>query len=89
VRRNDLDGFDGGGVAAEHRDEHVVYDFDFCLVESGDFDEDVFGVEGDLAVVTIDDRGKREYCAVGIVDNGVDGRIANDVEITTEVLVFL
>lgn len=67
----------------------MVDNFDLGLVGGGDFDENVLGVERDLAVVSVDDWRQREDCSVGIVDYGVYWRIADDVEETAEMLVFL
>jgi hypothetical protein len=37
----------------------------------GDLDEDVFGVQSDLRVFSVDDGREREHYAIGILDHGV------------------
>lgn len=78
----DFDGFDGeglGAVGGEHCYDHVDYDFDFSLVGGGAVDEDVFGVEGYLGMVAVYDRWHGEDGAVRVVDDRIDGRVADDV----------
>ena len=89
---DDLHGLDGegfGAVGAEHGDEDLVDDFDFRLVGGGDVDEDVARGEGDFRVVAVDNRRHGEDGAVFVVDDGVYGRVADDVEVSGQVLVFL
>lgn len=82
VRGVDLDGLDGeglGGVLAEHGDEDLADDFDFGAVGGGDFDEDVFGAGGDFRVLAVDDGWEGADGAVRVVDDRVDGAVADDV----------
>jgi hypothetical protein len=67
----------------------VIDNLDLGLVGRGDLDQYVLGVECDLAVVAVDDRGQRKDGTVCIVDDGVDGRVPDDVQVTAQVLVFL
>lgn len=78
-----------GCVLREHSDHHAVHNLELCAVQSGDLDEDVGGVEGDFGVVTVDDRGKRADGSVRIVDNRVDGRVTDDVQVFAQLLVLL
>ena len=64
-------------------------DFQLGLVGGGDVNEDIGGVESDLGVVAVDDRRHRQNCAVGIVDDGVDGFVANDGQVLLELQIFL
>jgi len=68
-----------GSVDRKHRDHYVDDDFKFCLICSRAFNEDVVCVEGDFSEISIDNRRKREYLAVGIVDDRISRRISNDV----------
>ena len=67
----------------------MIDNLDLGLVGCGDFNEDVLGVERDLAVISVDNWRQREDCSVGIVDYGVYWRVADDMEETAEMLVFL
>lgn len=89
MRGDDLDRFYRFCVAAEHGYQHVIYDFDFCFVLGCDLDEDVFCLERDLAVVAVDDGRQGEHGSVCVVDDGIDGRVSNNVEVPTEMFVFL
>jgi hypothetical protein len=59
------------------------------LVGGGDVNEDIGGVKSDLGVVAVDDRGHRQNCAVGIVDDGVDGLVPNDGQVLPELEILL
>ena len=92
VRRNDADGLDGVGLAAvrgEHGDKDLADNLQLGLVGGGDVDEDVCRVEGDLGVVAVDDGRHRQDCAVGIVDDGVDGFVPDDWQVLLELQIFL
>lgn len=73
----------------EHGHNDPVNNLNLRLVQGGDLDEDVLGVQGDLGVITIDDRGKRADGSLRVVDDWVDGGIADNVEVLAQVLVFL
>lgn len=77
------------GVLREHGHNDPVNNLDLSLVKCSDFDEDVLGVQGNLGVIAVDDRRKRADGSLGVVDHWVDGRVADDVEVLAQVLVFL
>ena len=68
-----FDGEGGGGVLGEHADEDVVDDFEFGAVGCREVDEDIAGLEGDLAVIGVDDGGHRADCPVGVENDRVYG----------------
>lgn len=59
------------------------------FVSGGDFDQNVLGVESNLGVIRVDDGRKRTDSTLGIENNGVDGRVANDVKELAEMLILL
>ena len=67
-----FDGEGGGGVLGKHADEDVIHDFEFGAVGCGEVDEDVAGLEGDFAVIGVDDGGHRADCPIGVEDDRVD-----------------
>lgn len=88
----DLDRFDGEGffcVLGEHGDEYVVHDFGFGFVRGCDVDEDVAGFGTNFRVVAVYDWRHGTDRSVRIEDDGVDGRISNNVKVAGEVLVIL
>lgn len=92
VLGHNLDGLDGEGLVAvlgEHGDHDVADNVELGLIGGGDLDEDVLGVEGDLGVVAVDDGRQRADGLVGVEDDGVDGLVADDVQVAAEVLVGL
>lgn len=92
VRRGDGHGFDGegfGAVLREHGADDLVYQFELSFVGGSDVDEDIGRVEGDFRVVAVDYGGHGEDLAVLVVDDWVDGGVADDGEEFGEVLVFL
>ena len=92
VLRDNLDGLDGEGLIAvlgEHGDHDVADNVELGLVGGGDLDEDVLGVERDLGVVAVDDGRQGADGLVGVEDDGVDGLVADDVQVAAEVLVGL
>ena len=89
MRRDDLDSLYRLGVSSEHSNEHVVHNLDLCLVRCCDLNEHVLRIQCDLAVVSVDDRRQRQNGAVCVVNDGVDGRIPDDVQVAAKVLVLL
>lgn len=73
----------------EHGHNDPVNNLNLRLVKGSDLDEDVLGVQGDLGVIAVDDRRKRADGSLGVVDHGVNGGVADDVEVLAQVLVFL
>lgn len=71
-----------GGVLGEHGDNDVVTDLGFGLVGCCYVDEDVAGFKGDFGMVGIDDGRHGANCAVGVEDNGVDGRVPYYMQIS-------
>lgn len=58
-------------VLGEHSRDHVHDDVKLGLVRRGDIDEDVPRVQGDLAMLGIDDRWHREDAILRIVDDRI------------------
>jgi hypothetical protein len=48
------------------------------LIGCGDIDEDISGVQGDLAVFRVDDWGHRKHLVLHIVNDRVDRRIPDN-----------
>lgn len=53
--RNDIESFYRFCVSGKHGSNNMVDNLDLSLVCRSDFDEDVFSIQGNLAVVTVDD----------------------------------
>ena len=73
----------------EHRNHHLVDNLNLRLVEGSNLDENVLSVQGDLRMVAVDDGRQGANCPLRIVDDGVDRGVANNVKVSTQVLVFL
>ncbi len=90
IRIDDFDGLNGkrfSAVLAEHGNDDVDHDPQLRLVNSSSIDEDVLRVERDLRVVRVDNGWHTQHLSVAIVDDGVDGRITNDVQVPRKMLV--
>lgn len=90
--RDDVDRLDRerlGAVLREHGDDHVVHNLQFSLVGGGDINQNIRSVKSDLGVVRVDNRRHGQHGSVAVIDDGVDGGVANDVKVATEVLIFL
>jgi hypothetical protein len=57
VGRDNLERLYRLSISSEHGNEHVVDNLDLGLVCGSDLNQHVLGVERDLAVVAVDDRG--------------------------------
>lgn len=92
VGRDNLDGLNGEGLFAvlrEHGNKHVRHNLHLRLVRRRNLNKDILGVEGNLGVVAVDDWWQRADCPVLVEDDGVYGRVPDNVEITSQVLVVL
>lgn len=78
-----------GAVFREHCDQCVENNVGLMFVSSGDFDKDILSRELDLGMFRVDDRREGAYNAVGIIDNGVDRRVADNVQVSTKVFIVL
>lgn len=59
------------------------------LISGGDFDQNILGVESNLGVIRVDDGRERTHSALGVKDNRVDRRVANDMKELAEMLILL
>jgi hypothetical protein len=78
-----------GGVLGEHSNHHPVDNLELCPVKSSNLNEDIRSVQGDLRVITVDDRRQRADSALRVIDHGVHRRVANDVQVLAQLLVLL
>lgn len=76
-------------VLGEHGDHHPVHNLELRSVKGCDLNQDIGGVHADLGVITVDDRGQRADRPLRVVDHGVDRRVADDMQILAQLLVFL
>lgn len=89
---NHLDRLDCEGLGAvlrEHGDHDVADNIQLGLIGCSHVDEDILGIEGNLGALAVDDGGERADLSVRVKDNRVDGLVAKDVEVTTEMSVGL
>lgn len=73
----------------EHGHHDLIHDLQLRLIQSRDFDENVLCAQFYLGVIAVDDWGKRADSPIGVIDDGVHRRVSNNVEVLSEVLVFL
>lgn len=76
-------------VLREHCGNDSVHNLQLRLVKTGHFDEDILSVDGNLRMVSVDDRRQRADSAIRVIDDGVDRRVPDNVQVFTQVLVFL
>lgn len=76
-------------VARELSREDGKTNLKLVEVSSGQLNEDILRVEGDLGCLTVNDGRKREHLAGSIVEDGVAGLVLYDVEILLQLLVIL
>lgn len=76
-------------VFREHGNQGVQSSASLVFISCGDFDQNVFGIESDLGMIRVDDGRKRTNSALGIENNGIDGRITDDVKELAEMLILL
>lgn len=76
-------------VLGEHRSDDIHDDLELRLVCSSHIDEDVSCVESNFAMLRIDNRWHRENAVVHIVNDWIDRRISDNVQISGEVLLRL
>mmetsp|Transcript_345 Transcript_345/g.961 ORF Transcript_345/g.961 Transcript_345/m.961 type:complete len:392 (+) Transcript_345:227-1402(+) len=67
-------------VLGKHGDHGVEDGLGLGEIGRRALDEDVLGFVRDLRVVSINDRGERQNTALGVKDDGVDRRAANDIQ---------
>lgn len=73
----------------EHGNHHAIHNLKLCPVKGSDLNKDIGGVEGNLRVVAVDDRGQGADSALRVIDHRVHGRVANDVQVLAQLLVLL
>lgn len=76
-----------GAVRGEHGNHGVKDNLALGQVSSRALNEDVLGIESDLGVVAVDDGGQGQDLTVLVVDDGVDGRVTDDGQELSEMLV--
>jgi hypothetical protein len=67
----------------------VVDNLNLRFVQRRDLDEHILRFQCDLAVIAVDDGWQREDSPVRVIDDRVDWRVADDVQESAEMLVFL
>lgn len=67
----------------------MVHKLQLGAVSRSDLNENVLGVKRNLRLIAVDDGRERANGAVSVEDDGVYRRVANNVEIAAEILVFL
>lgn len=73
-------------VFREHGGDNVDDNVQLGLVSSGNIYEDIARVQGDLAVLRVDNGRHRKNRVVRVVDDGVDRRVADDRQVFRQVL---
>ena len=72
-------------VLGEHGSDHVHDDIELGLICSRDIDEDVLCVQRDLAVLRVDNGRHGQNTVLGVVDDGVDRGVSDNVQISSNV----
>lgn len=78
-----------GAIAREHGDHHVANNVELGSVGGSDLDKDILGIERDLGVIAVDYGRQRAHDAVGVVDDRIHLLVADNMQVTAEVLVGL
>ena len=76
-------------VFREHGRDDVHYDIQLRLVGGSHVDEHIARIQGDFAMLGVNDRWHRRYTIFGVVDDGVDRRVADDGQVFCEMFLFL
>lgn len=77
------------GILGKHRDHDVVHNLQFRLIGSSNLYENISCIQGYLRMITVDNRRQRTNDVFGIVDDGINGRIPNDMKIFVQIFIFL
>lgn len=73
-------------VLGEHCSDDVDDDLKFRFVRRSHVDEDVFCVQSNFAVFRVDNRWHRQNAVICVVNDRVDRRIFDDMQVSGEVL---
>ena len=76
-------------ILGEHHCDDVDNDSELRLVCGCHIEEDVACIECDFRMLGVDDRRHRKNVIMGVVNNGVDGGVPDDMEIPSEVFLRL
>jgi hypothetical protein len=63
-------------------------DLAFGEIRSGDLNENVSSVKGDLGAVRVDDWRERQDCSVGVIEDWVNWRVLDDWQELLKFLIF-
>jgi len=76
-------------ILGEHGRNDVNNDIQLCLVSRSDVDEDVLCIQGDLAVLRVDNGRHGQNSILRVVDDGIYWRITDDMEVTRKMFFCL
>jgi len=76
-------------ILGEHGCNDVDNNIQLRLVSRSDVDEDVLCVQGDLAMLRVDDGRHGQNSILRVVDDGIYWRITDDMEVTREMFFCL
>ena len=76
-------------ILRKHRGDDVHDDLELRLVCGSHINEDVFCVQSDFAMLRIDNRGHGENAVVSVINDWINRRISDDVQVTSEMLLGL
>lgn len=76
-------------VLSKHSDHDIGNNAKLSLIRCSQIDEDVFGIEGNFGVLRVDYRRHRENLLSGVVNDRIDRRIANDMQIAGKMFIGL
>ena len=89
--RNDFNWLDSERfrtVSAEHCDQLINDDFRLRFVGTSDIKHNILGLQRNLGVIGVDDWRHGTYLSLGVVNDGVNRRIFDDMKILSEILIL-
>lgn len=76
-------------ILRKHSGHHIDNDVELRLIGSCNINEDVASVESDFGMFRVDDGGHRKNSLLRVVDDWVDWRALDDMQITGKMFLVL
>ena len=76
-------------ILGEHRRYHVCHNIEFRLVRRRQVNKNISGVESYLAMLRVYDGREGEYTIFPVIDNRVNGGVANNGQVFSQITIRL